>query len=362
MKRSALAAVLFGLWGLSCGGKGAAGPEEVTTGPEEVEVSQASYAVFGMIMYVGEEMAELGGNCAVVLSVHKGAGTEDVSSWPMVEPSKVKLLGQKELNLNRMPIPVPGNRMVYVPEGEVLPGESYRLQVEVEGRTFTSNGAATVLPQLHITTQDGQRIEPGSSFTVVWEEVKWAGAYAVTLSFPGGRDTTFVLGKATSFTIPGELMGEEGTYDVAVVAFEGKVAQYVEQWLRHNFVPIFDFDDPNVLGTFFSTSGDNLSIQVGTAEVPQPGGMEVTVSGGTTPIISWTGGNAKMLSVMDEEGDIMWAIVSMAPSGFAPPVTYGQAPPGTMQVSPPKPLVAGKTYQVVVQGLTGAFGTKTFTP
>ena len=345
---------LLGLWAISCGGKG-------STGPEEPEVSQASYAVFGMLTSVGEEMAEFGGNYAVMVFARKGASTEDVSSWPSVRPSSAKLVGQEELTLTEMP--VPGDIAVYIPEGALSPGESYRLQVEVEGKTFTSRSAATVLPPLKITTPDGQQVEPRGSLTVRWEAVEGAEAYAVTLAFPDGGDTTFVVGKDTEIALSGELFGQEGEYRIDVTAFAGRIVQYIGQWLGQRLVPIFDFDDPKVLGTFFSTTGDDISVQVGEGEVPeQPGEMEVTVSDGLTPTISWTGGNARMLSVMGEESDIMWAIAAMGPSGFAPPVTYGQVPAGAMQVSPPKTLVKGTRYQVIVQGLREALGLGTFTP
>lgn len=373
----------LGVW--SCGGK-------KTTGPETPGISEADYAVFGMMMAGGEEMAGFGGNCIVTVTVLKGGGTEDVSNWPYLKASEVKLIGLKEIALTELTIgslaarragpfsktitgaqgitPGNGGMAIYtLPEGEtVAPGEAYKLQLKVEGKTFTSKSAAPVLAPLTITTPDEQQIEAGTPFTVQWQAVQHADAYTVNLSFPDTMaDTTFIMGTATQKILPGELLTEEGEYYIVVMAYAGTIAQYVDQFIKEQSFAVYDFDNPKVLGTFFSMTGDDISLSVGTCEGPeQPTQMEITVSAGRTPTISWTGGNAQMLSVTlaSDPSNIMWAISATNPSaGFASPVTYGQPPTGAFQVVGPKALVAGTTYQVSIVGINAqAFGTKTFTP
>ena len=166
-----------------------------------------------------------------------------------------------------------------------------------------------------------------------------------------------------------------------MIAYDQTMSPYITLWGYQmqwgSEVPsVYDFDDPKVLGAFFSMALSNISVWVGSGEGDSgdggdggdigPGGqIEINVSEGLTPTFSWTGGNARMLTVMSsgEAGANMWGIMTIAPSDFASPVTYGEVPSGAIEVFPLKPLVAGTTYQVMIMGVQeGTIGAKEFTP
>ena len=266
-----------------------------------------------------------------------------------------------------------GGPVTYMlPEEQTLtPGEAYKLRITVDGRTFTSKKAARVLDALQITTPDGQYIDPGTSFTVQWDAVDGAAGYAVDVTSLG-EDKMFAVGMATQKVLSGELFGQDGSYTIGVSAYDETMAPYITQ--GENAVPsIYGFDDPKVLGALSSMSTEQISLWVGSGgENGGDGGgnggdggeLGITVSGGLTPTISWTGGGAVGLTVatVGEPPSLMWGIVSTDPAtGFGSPVTYGQAPSGAVEMGAAEPLVAGTTYQVIIGSMQGD-GTKTFTP
>jgi hypothetical protein len=400
MRQIGIAMVITGLLSLGIWGCGGNGDGNGPTGPEAPEVSEADYAVWGMIITAEERSAvaakeESAESVAmVVVGLQKNDGSESVADWPSLEASEVKLIGPKEITLTKMSFPPLAARstglsskgatfkeigsgngeigMLYytLPEGEtVAPGEAYKLRLTVEGKTFTSKSAAMVLDALSITTPDEQHIELEVPFTVQWQAVQHADGYVVDLTFPDViTDTTFVVGTATQKTLAGELFTEEGEYYINVMAYAGTIAQYIDQWVKEQYFAIYDFDDPKVLGTFSSATGNDITVWVGTGEEPEepePGEMEITVSGELTPTISWTGGNAQSLSVSpaDHPDIVMWSVIDVTGLGFASPVIYGQPPTGTFQLAAAQPLIAGTTYEVWIVGVNAeAFGTETFTP
>ena len=376
MRRIGIFVLIAGLLGLgiwNCGDDSSS-----PTGPGET-VTATDYAVSGVMLTM--DLGSLGKRAKtsvpsqmtmVSVGIQKNDGTADISNWPDQEATEVKLIGPREITLTAS-----GFDMYMLPEGETLaPGEAYKLRITVEGRTFTSKKAVKVLDAPTITTADEQYIDPGASFTVQWNAVSGAAGYAVELTsytYTGETvvDTTFAVGTATQKVLPGALFGEEGEYEVSVIAYDETMAPYIALFMqeRFEFPSIYDFDDPKVQGLFCSMAIANLYVWVGEGEgegegIVPIGQIDISVSGGTTPTFSWTGGNAQVLSVIPDEGDNhMWAIITPSDSGFASPVKYGQLPSGAMQIFPPSPLMSGTPYTVVVLGVqAGAVGEKEFTP
>jgi hypothetical protein len=370
MKRTVTIVAIVGLLGVgmwSCGG------DDTSTGPS---ATTADYAAWGTIMTIEvgfgkPTMTSAGVQSSVSVSVRKNDGTEDVSNWPYQEATEVKLIGAREITLMEMAF---GDMAVYMlPEEQTIaPGETYKLRMTVEGRTFTSKNAARVLDPLTITTSEGQ-VEPGASFTVQWNPVQHTAGYVVQVTSTT-VDRTFLVGTATQKELPGDLFGENGTYHISVTAYEETMASYLDQWVSQtqdgtDIPSVYGFDDPKVLGMLFSMAGDEMSVQVGVGGEDGGNGdnggpvgqLEITVSAGLTPTISWTGGKAVALTVQTTTGAV-WILMATDPQvGFASPVTYGQVPPGAEEMIAAAPLVAGTTYQVIIGGVQGS-GTTSFTP
>ena len=80
------------------------------------------------------------------------------------------------------------------------------------------------------------------------------------------------------------------------------------------------------------------------------GDAQPTVAAGLTPQISWSGANARSITVTKMEGGQPTTSVWMVQSatGFPSPVTYGQLPAGASQLTAATPLQAGASYRVTL--------------
>lgn len=380
MKRMTMVAVIASLLAL---GIWHCGSDDTSTGPNP---TTAEYAVWGMVVtFQGESMEKRAvtpvsaqDGAMVWVTIQKDNGTEDGSTWPYQRATEVKLIGPREIPLMEGAF---GNMISYtLPEQErVASGEEYKLRVTVGGKTFTSQRTAKVLDPLTVTLSR-EWLEPGASLTVQWNSVSGAAGYVVeVMSFDEALDTTFAVGNATQKVLSGELFQEEDEYDITVSAYDATMAPYANQpgmWqggtLEGSGMPsVFGFDDSSILGTFFAIASDDVSIQVGSGGGNGGGNggggaIDITVSAGLAPTISWTGQKAQILSVMmgGDTGTAMWTLMATNPSsGFGSPVTYGQVPPGAVQLVTAKTLVAGTTYQVFITGVDMAtMGIQDFTP
>lgn len=95
------------------------------------------------------------------------------------------------------------------------------------------------------------------------------------------------------------------------------------------------------------------------------GDFDITVSGGTTPTISWPGGNALGMTVLRMNGtqtEQVWMVNQAAQGGFASPVTYGTLPASAQQLAPAVALQAGQTYRVNVARADNKGAYRDFTP
>ena len=94
------------------------------------------------------------------------------------------------------------------------------------------------------------------------------------------------------------------------------------------------------------------------------GNVVVSVGAGSTPTISWTGGNATQLAITQSTGGgVFWDVHTLTTQGgFAPPVTFGVVPPGGAQSAPSTALATGTDYRVTVTTLDGSTGTRVFRP
>jgi len=80
-----------------------------------------------------------------------------------------------------------------------------------------------------------------------------------------------------------------------------------------------------------------------------------TVSGSNV-VFSWEPRCAVVLVLVEEDADDMWGVSAPDLSGTAteasniilPPVTYGQIPSGAEEIEPASPLVAGRTYELIL--------------
>jgi len=80
--------------------------------------------------------------------------------------------------------------------------------------------------------------------------------------------------------------------------------------------------------------------------------ITVTVNDSLTPVISWTGGNANTIIVMDTRSvfsNYQWEITSpeRSPNAISSPVTYGVAPSGAIE-EVNKPLEGDREYRVTI--------------
>jgi len=100
---------------------------------------------------------------------------------------------------------------------------------------------------------------------------------------------------------------------------------------------------------------------------PSGGGINVTVSSGMTPQITWDGGNVFSVTVSDPEaaqsdptGSMYFNVTTPNTDGISSPITYGSLPQGALQIAN-KALVAGKKYTCSVARVNGENGYVEFT-
>ena len=99
------------------------------------------------------------------------------------------------------------------------------------------------------------------------------------------------------------------------------------------------------------------------------GDFRVSVSSGTTPTFSWSGGPASVVSVDDlETGDTPWDLWPSDYNGsvdrIRSPLAYGSRPSGTMllSVTRVRALVQGHHYLVTVLRDNDEYGQQEFVP
>lgn len=94
------------------------------------------------------------------------------------------------------------------------------------------------------------------------------------------------------------------------------------------------------------------------------GNVVVSVGAGTTPTISWTGGNASRLTITHSTGGgVFWDVQALNTQiGFSAPVTFGVVPNGAGQNASSTPLATGTDYRVNVTLVDGSSGTRVFRP
>jgi len=117
----------------------------------------------------------------------------------------------------------------------------------------------------------------------------------------------------------------------------------------------------------FTIAGCGDSTGLSGAECTGP--VDVSVSAGTTPTISWTPRcRLGLVGVEAEDGDV-WVITTPGRNGINAAVRYGIVPSGATSDAPAVPLIAGQPYNVFVGLHTGPdeddgviVGVQTFTP
>lgn len=93
------------------------------------------------------------------------------------------------------------------------------------------------------------------------------------------------------------------------------------------------------------------------------GNVVITVGTGVTPTISWTGGNARRLTVTRSSGGgVFWDIEALNPQGIAPPVVHGIVPNTARENSSDVQLTQGTDFRVNVTLVDGSEGTRVFRP
>ena len=93
------------------------------------------------------------------------------------------------------------------------------------------------------------------------------------------------------------------------------------------------------------------------------GTVVMTVSSGVTPTISWTGGNARRLTITQSSGGgVFWDIEALNATGFPPPVIHGIVPNTARENSADAQLTQGTDYRVNISLVDGTEGTRVFRP
>jgi hypothetical protein len=111
-------------------------------------------------------------------------------------------------------------------------------------------------------------------------------------------------------------------------------------------------------------AGCDTGTGVNLLQVRSPGSdMTLTVTGGTTPTYSWSGGRARSLAVRAASGEIFWQIEALDLStGFSAPVQHGVVPAGARVVVAARALTPGVLHTALVVGVSGSQGSRAFTP
>ncbi len=96
------------------------------------------------------------------------------------------------------------------------------------------------------------------------------------------------------------------------------------------------------------------------------GNITITVSGGTNPQYSWSGGNVFSVTVVRTSAPTVpvWGIATAGVDNIASAVTHGTTPSGAIQTfSTETTLSGGVQYRVSVARIAGSeFGFTDFTP
>jgi hypothetical protein len=114
-----------------------------------------------------------------------------------------------------------------------------------------------------------------------------------------------------------------------------------------------------LLRAVFLVCGSGCADAIGPDELPECSGpVTLEVTPGTPPAFSWTPGCRLFFLVVEPEasGTDLWAILTRGENALAPPVTYGDPPPGAETLVPPVPLTPGTAYRVAVARWTGPGG------
>ena len=89
----------------------------------------------------------------------------------------------------------------------------------------------------------------------------------------------------------------------------------------------------------------------------------ISVTSGVTPTITWTGGNARRLTITQSSGGgVFWDIEALNSAGFIAPVLHGVVPSSAREASADVILTQGTDYRVNVSLVNGTEGTRVFRP
>lgn len=93
------------------------------------------------------------------------------------------------------------------------------------------------------------------------------------------------------------------------------------------------------------------------------GNVVISVGSGTTPTLSWTGGNATRLTVTQSSGGgVHWDLQALDATGVPGPVVFGVVPNGAAENSQSVVLTAGTDYRVNLTLVDGSTGSRVFRP
>jgi hypothetical protein len=93
------------------------------------------------------------------------------------------------------------------------------------------------------------------------------------------------------------------------------------------------------------------------------GAVTVTATDGTSPTYSWSGGQARSLTVLSASGEVFWQVETLdLQAGFPSPARHGVSPIGSRIVVAGRPLQPGVVHTVTVVSVGGTQGLLTFTP
>jgi hypothetical protein len=82
-------------------------------------------------------------------------------------------------------------------------------------------------------------------------------------------------------------------------------------------------------------------------------------------VFDWAPDCAVAFLLIEEEASDRWGIIAPGLSNsstesaniISPSVTYGVVPPGTDEITPPEPLIAGRTYELLLWKIVPAGST-----
>ena len=93
------------------------------------------------------------------------------------------------------------------------------------------------------------------------------------------------------------------------------------------------------------------------------GSTTINVTSGVTPTITWTGGNARRLTITQSTGGgVFWDIEALNPTGFTAPVVHGIVPNLARENSADQLLSQGTDYRITITLVDGSQGSRVFRP